>query len=67
MPAPIIKGFVEYLQAPSQLNIDCYDGELPRFDTVGVQFYLSADPAFAVEMTDQGMQRTRTFAKPVQR
>ena len=64
MPSPIIKGFVEYLQAPSQLNIDVYDGELPRFDTVGDPITLSTAPAFAVEMTEQGMQRTRTFADP---
>jgi|ERR1700722_9057353 len=66
MPAPLIMGFCNYLSAPGQLNLPVYDGELPRFDVAGDPIVLGTTPAFAVEMTEQGMNRlaTRTFLDP---
>lgn len=58
MPAPVIKGFVEYLAADAQLGIDVWEGEIPRFNTEGDPITIPGSfPAFNVEMTEAGLNR----------
>lgn len=67
MPAPVIKGFVEYLQqsAPTGLGISVWEGEIPRQAVDGSEITIPGTfPAFAVEMTETGLKRNWTQADP---
>ncbi len=58
MPAPVIKGFLDYLSAPAQLDVPIWDGEIPRFNTDGDPITIPGSfPAMNVEMTEQGLTR----------
>lgn len=73
MPAPVVSWFIGYIQ--TQLQIEVWDGEVPRQDEQGRNirptdagepaYAIPNDwPAFTVEMTESGMDRTHTFVDP---
>lgn len=53
MPAPVISGFVDFIQ--KNLNIDVWEGEVPRVDEAGTTVVLIDNtPIFRVTMEESG-------------
>lgn len=68
MPAPIIAGFVNYLQPLLQATyqgIEVWTGEIPRFNSSGVPIVIEGNfPAFRVVMEESGFGREWTTEDP---
>lgn len=68
MPAPVIDGLITFMQ--TQLAINVWDGETPRFDTSGNPISPSTVvtppvwPVVNCKMTEGGLTRSWTFLDP---